>query len=108
MGILDEVLIERTLTRAEAVAQFAELCDAAATGEVVHLTGADERDEVVLISAREWSIMRECLHLLGSRPNAERLWDALAGAGGEGEHVAPEDLPAWLEQWRREAVNAGA
>ncbi len=108
MGILDEVLIERTVSRDEAASGFAELCDAAAAGEVVHVSGEAECDEVVLISTREWEIMRECLHLLGSRPNAERLWDALAGVGGESEHISAEELPAWLERWRLEAVSAGA
>jgi antitoxin YefM len=70
--------IETTYTHARA--NFASLCDtAASTGEpvIIHRRGAED---VALVSAAELQSLQETAHLLRSPKNAARLQKALSRA----------------------------
>jgi antitoxin YefM len=82
----------------EARANFATLLDRV-TGDaetvIIHRRG---RPDVALIDAAELRSLQETVHLVASRANARRLFDAMDRAErGEGVVISPEALRAWVE-----------
>ena len=82
----------------EARANLASLLDRV-TGDaetvIIHRRG---KDDVALIAASELASLQETVHLVASRANARRLFDAMDRAErGEGLAITPEALRAWVE-----------
>src|SRR5207245_10716043 len=85
----------------EARANLASLMDrvtADAETVFIHRRG---RPDVALIDAAELRSLQETVHLLASRANARRLFDAMDRADrGEGVVVSPAALRGWVEGGR--------
>jgi antitoxin YefM len=77
-----------------ACADLESLAERVASSADIVILRREGQEDVALISARELGSITETLHLLKSRINAERLWDAIADvdAGRGGETMTAEDL----------------
>jgi len=62
---------------------------------IIHRRG---QPDVAMIDAAELRSLQETVHLLASRSNARKLFDAMDRAElGEGVAISPEALRAWVE-----------
>ena len=82
----------------EARANLAGLMDRVAGNAATVIIHRRGRPDVALADAAELRSLRETVHLLASRANARRLFDAMDRAErGQGVIVSPEALRAWAE-----------
>jgi antitoxin YefM len=62
---------------------------------IIHRRG---RPDVALVDAAELRSLEDTVHLLASRPNARRLFDAMDRAErGDGVAISPEALITWVK-----------
>ena len=82
----------------EARANFASLLDRVsgdAETVIIHRRGCPD---VAMIDAAELRSLQETVHLMASRANARRLFDAMDRAErGAGVEISPQALRAWVE-----------
>jgi antitoxin YefM len=85
-------------TYSEARANFAKLLSIV-TGDaetvIIHRRG---QPDVAMVDAAEWRSLLETVHLLASRQNARKLFDAMDRAErSEGLPISPQAVRAWVE-----------
>ncbi|MBD2494455.1 type II toxin-antitoxin system Phd/YefM family antitoxin [Nostoc sp. FACHB-280] len=83
-------------TYKEAQAQLDELCHNVIQSREIVLIEREDGENVALIAADELSSMKETIHLLSSRANASRLYDALEQA--KAKVIKPQTINELFEE----------